>query len=150
MVGFVDNQELKPVAELAHPPPAAFKGGHSDRLDLVLAVAQPAGRKPRALVDGARPLVEQHAGGHQAKGRHTQPGDGRNRQPRLARSSGQHGHAPPVSHSPRGERRFLVGTQISRPEGRQIVRRPGHLVLEPDATLTKFSEKARVKTCWTA
>ena len=135
MVSFVDHQKLKTVAEFAHVAPAALEGRHGDGLDLVLAVAQSAGRKPGAFLDGARPLVEQDTRGYQTQGRNVHAGDGRNRQAGLARAGGQDGHPAPVGESPCGQCCLLVGAQIGWQEGRQLVRWTGHFVLEPDAAL---------------
>jgi len=110
VVGLVDDQKLKTVAELAHVAPAALKGGHGNGLDLMLAVAQSAGREPSAFMDGARPLIEEHARGHQAQRWHAQTRDGRNRQPRLARARRQHSHSTSVSQRPRCQCCLLVRT----------------------------------------
>ena len=140
MVSFVDDQQLEPVAELAHVAPTAFKGCHRDGFHLVLAVAQQARRKARAFAHGAGPLVEQNARGHQTQGGHAQASDGRDGQAGLARASGQNRHPAPVGQRPGRKRRLLVGAQIGGPESRQIVRWTGHLVLEPDTALAQLGQ----------
>jgi len=115
------DQQLKPVAELAHLPPAALKGGHCDGLDLVSPSPSRPGANP-AIREWPVPLIEQTPA--------WAPGKELARAKRVIAaiavvfcpSRGQDSHSATVSHRPRSalppvRRRSVAG-------GRQIVPGP--------------------------
>ncbi len=114
MVGLVDHEQAERIAQAMHLAPGALEGGHRDAVDPMFAVAEAAGHHPEQFLDGARPLIEEHARGHQTERGDIRPrhrGDG---QAGLARAGRHDRDAPPPGELPGGQGRLLIGPQRYR------------------------------------
>jgi hypothetical protein len=100
------------------------------------------GSKPKKLANGARPLVEQHARGHETERGNLRACHGGDGQRVLPEPVGKDRGASTARELPGRERGFLIGAQFdgwtdlsrARPVG-------GHLVHEPDASLAKLGHQ---------
>jgi hypothetical protein len=109
------------IADPRQPRRRAGIGRHRDRRDDVVAVAEPADRLRRQRPQRARPLVEQHAGRHQAQRGDAEPRDRRDRDQRLAGLGRQRHDATRAGGEPAGQRRLLVPAQgRQRPRHRRV------------------------------
>ncbi len=108
----VDDEQVEPVAQPVHVPQAALERCDRDRRDHMNAVAKTAYGAGIEFSDLTEPLVEEDPRGDQAQRAHAGPRHGRERDPRLSASCGQHDDAAAAGQLPGAERRVLVGPQL--------------------------------------